>query len=50
VEERALHGALGMMRPVAGAVGAESAMRRASSTIIAHAMTIATYRCEEKAA
>jgi len=34
----------------AAAGGAKSAMRRATSTIIAHAMTIAIYRCEENAA
>jgi hypothetical protein len=39
-----------MTRHVAGAGGAESEMRRATSTIIAHAMTIAIYRCEENAA
>jgi hypothetical protein len=50
VEERALHRALGMMRLGAAGGGTKSAMRRATSTIIAHAMTIAIYRCEENAA
>jgi hypothetical protein len=39
-----------MRRQVIDSIGAKSAMRPATSTIIAHAMTIAIYRCEENAA
>jgi hypothetical protein len=39
-----------MTRQVAASSGAKSAMRPATSTIIAQAMTIAIYRCNENAA
>jgi hypothetical protein len=50
VEERALHGALELRRQLAACRRAESALPRATSSIIAHAMTIAMYRCDENAA